>query len=939
MATFIPNVGDVTPEVEYFKPNLELMTGYLETKQGQFNQAREELSSLYTTLKSMDLTLDENKQRREEFFKTADQQLKKISGVDLSLEQNVSAAKRIFAPLVEDEALVEDIMFTGKIKNVASTAEKFKNSSKEEDRKRYNPISVQYAALKQEEYAAASPEARKRIAASNISYASNANLMEKATALAKEMDLNVSLDTVTGGYVVTNKNGQLAVPHLQEAFTKAFSSDPEVSEFYKQKSYVDVQSQILSAAEKIGYDNAVSAVGNVLQKQAELLSAKTLEEVKSAKEALLAEKEILENKIQTEGVVEGSEAHRDYLQVLQNLQESQNAEEAVVEKAQRSLQQVQSLDDLYSLSYEIGLTTDIQSAAEALSMRNSGMSLKVDQFELEKFKQANRLEAILYKAQVEGLTSSDGKASMFNDPLMAALNIGAKNRGADMTEQAESSDLDQTDKALASYIDLTDQAYMTFIADFLSPQNGGSLPLVKGKGKEAYIRYSEALARMSPEERAMQISKDIALIKKTGKYNEKLYEDFQSLEEGINNAKADLSIKIRESRNTFYKNVDPVEGKILELAFNGLDVLNEDEFVKKASDYIIEANADKKDLYTDYINFYRDQSGGMAGFSNQGGSIIKTANTEKLRKLYQDQKENINSIFKYENFNVHSYFDPDVQNTKGSGYALEVKQTYMLDPMRYHDQKRMRSGNAFNGYTMLTGVLSGAYNSEASYIYEGSMQENDVLNAADFEDKEEALINGEKLPLQLIDAFVKDSNAYDKSSSTSRPTATLDAAKGILVDNKKYVAVQLTFDEEWIENKKDITGFENAKTKYTMFVPQTSIPVGYFASDGSGALLSSIRRNGSVTTDFPNDMGNVTYTYDEETGKTEIYGKIKHLNPENGGYEFKQYVESTDEDNFDIVRTNMWSLYQSVKDENKELLKQFEQSQGITRITDPKKLQ
>lgn len=941
MATFIPGVGDVTPQVEYFKPNLELMAGFLETKQGQFNAARDELNSVYTTLKSLDLTLDENKQRREQFFNTADQELKKLANVDLSLPQNISAAKRLFNPLVEDAAMNEDLLFTAKIKNVVTTAEKFRNSSNEEDRKRYNPLTAQYAALKQQEYINASPEARTVVANSGIRYASNVNLMERATALANEMDLNVSIDSVTGGYRVTNKNGQLVVPHLQEAFTQAFMSDPEVTEYYKQKAYVDIQTQVSNLASQMGYDGAVQFVSEDLQMRSEVLFAENAEQAKAAKEKLAAKRAILENKIETEGVVEGSEAHREYLDVLRNLELAQQAEEAAISRVGNSVQQLQSLEDLYNLSYQLDLTQGISSAAQTLAMKDAEQSIKADEYALEQFKQNNRMNIEILKGQIksaiEGGGGVDAQGNIVYDPVQSILDNEASTRGATMAEQSAATDLDQTYKALGGYIDAKDDIYKSIVVDFMSAKNGGALSSMGGAtGKEATTRYLEMLDQLSPQDRAAQISKDLAEIEESGKYDPKLMEDLLAMENAINAASQAINTNARAAYGLYLSDVSEEDKPLADMLFNGGELLTEDEFVLAASTFINQQVAnpngtyDQSGLFEDYRQFFR---------GSQFGGGYKGASEDRLRKRYQELKDGADKVFKNANVNIHSFFDPDMVGT-GSAMAFEVVKSYSLDPLAYYDPKRKGHKNATDGYTILKG-MSDAVKATQGYMFPGNMSENDYLMADGFAEGNEYLYGPDNIGSQLLVNYIKDTQQSQKSGSLKRPGAILDVSKSVVVGGEKYVVAQITYDSDYIselsdQDKGQFKGLE--ENQFTLYVPQRAVSVGYFAGDGTGSLMTSIRQSGERTTQFPDGLGSVTYTYDAETGMIEVFGKIKELDPENGGYIVKQYVESTSEENFEIVRNNVWTLVESVKDQNKEALKQLEAAQGITRVTDPNKL-
>lgn len=940
MATFIPGVGDVTPQVEYFKPNLELMAGFLETKQGQFNAARDELNSVYTTLKSLDLTLDENKERREQFFNTADQELKKLANVDLSLPQNISAAKRLFNPLVEDAAMNEDLLFTAKIKNVVSTAEKFRNSSNEEDRKRYNPLASQYAALKQQEYINASPEARSNVANSGIQYVGNVNLMERATALAKEMDLNVSIDTVTGGYRVTNKNGQLVVPHLQEAFTQAFMSDPEVGEYYKQKAYVDVQNQVALLSPQMGYDNALQFVGEDLQTRAQIMFAENAEQAQEARKVLAAKRAVLENKIETEGVVEGSEVHREYLDVLRNLELAQQAEESAMNRAGTSLQQLQSLEDLYNLSYQLDLTQGISSAAQTLAMKDAEQSIKADEYALESFKQQNRLNIEILKGQIKSAIENGGtvdpQGNIVYDPVQKVLDNEASTRGATMAEQSAGTDLEQTRNALGGYITAKDDIYKSIVMDFMSSKNGGALSSMDGAtGKEATTRYIEMLDQLSPEDRAAQITRDLAEIEASGKYDPKLMEDLYSMENAINAATEAMNSNAQAAYGLYLSNVSEEDKPLADMLFNAGNLLTEDEFVLAASTFIDQQVTNPNGTY--------DQTGQFEGYrqffrGSQFGGGYKGASESKLRNLYQDLKEGADGVFKNTNLNIHSFFDPDMVGS-GSAYTFEVVKSYSLDPLAYYDPKRKGHKNSTDGYTILAG-MSDAVKATEGYMFPGNMSENDFLMADGFAEGDEYLYGQDNIGSQLLVNYIKDTQQSQKSGSLKRPGAVLDVSKSVIVGNEKYVVAQITYDSDYITDLSEEEGAFKGLTEnqYTFYVPQRAVSVGYFAGDGTGSLMTSIRTAGEFVSPFPDGLGSVTYTYDNETGLIEVFGKIKELDSESGGYIVKQYVESTDEENFEIVRNSVWSLVESVRDQNKEALKQLEASQGITRVTDPKKL-
>lgn len=953
MATFIPNIGDVTPEIEYFRPNLELMASYLDARQGQFNAARDELNTMYNTLMSLDLTLDENKKRREDFFKAADQQIKKFANVDISLPENIAAAKRVFSPLVEDEAMSEDFLFTSKIKNIVTTAEKFKNSSEEEDRARYNPLSVQFAGLKQQEYINAAPEARSAIANSNMGYVSYVNLLEKATALAKEMDLgDIKRDVVTGGYKVTTTNGELLAPHLQSAFMQAFMQDPEVSAYYNQKAYVDVQTAISSLAPQMGYDAAIASVSESLQANSQLVFAKNADEVAAAKAALTAQKNMLERKIQNEGVAEGSEAHREYLNVLRNLSLAEDAEAVTNAGLGVSLAQTQSLDDLYNIAYQLDLVQDINNAAGTLAMKNASVELEVDQYAFEDYKQQNRINLEIVKAQFKqaqdegGRVNPDGSITM--PDVMSAVSAGAGDRGASLSEPAADKDWRGDKAAIEGYIKERDDMYASFILQYMSKENGGELPGY-GNGRVEAMRYLEDLEKLDPTEKARVINASIDAIKSNSMvlYDGAVLEELESFEESIVNAYIGMGDVMWRSIGQVAQDAGQMsaeEAFILESLFdqNGMIVDKETFFntldaqMKRAYPSLLERqqqNGSPENMRA-LLNYFKQFRLSYAG---------DDLDPEKVYEYYDDTLDKLDYKYRRSGFNVHSYFDPSFGGPGGASRAKEVVKSYVLDPMRYYDAKKNGHENAVDGYAMLSSIRAGS--GEDAFAFEGSLQENnyyglDELNGGELKGNR---LTGNNTTLKLIDQFFFDTNQYDKGTSTSRPTVILDGTAGIGVGDDRYVAVQLTFPQEYINkiNDEKLLGndVDDVGTQHTIYVPQNKLGYGYFSRGTNNALMSQVLARGEVTTQFPGGMGDITYTYDSDTESINVVGRIKTLDPDLGEFSYERYGNSTTTPTeFQDIRSQLWQVYTAAIIANQQALRELERANGVKRTTNPQNL-
>src|SRR5688572_30964700 len=127
MATYIQGLTDFIPQIQPFRPDFNFYAYALQTKQGQYDAGHEKLSSVYGSLLNSPMLRDNNNKNRDEFFKAADTNVKKISGLDLSLQENVDAAYNVFKPFYEDKNMMKDISFTRQYQKELQRGDNFRN--------------------------------------------------------------------------------------------------------------------------------------------------------------------------------------------------------------------------------------------------------------------------------------------------------------------------------------------------------------------------------------------------------------------------------------------------------------------------------------------------------------------------------------------------------------------------------------------------------------------------------------------------------------------------------------------------------------------------------------------------------------------------------------------------------------------------------------------
>lgn len=255
MATYIPGVTDYIPQIQPFQPDYNFLGNIMQTRQSRYDAAHKQLSSVYGTLLNSPMLREENIRKRDEFFKSIDGDIKRIAGLDLSLKQNQDAAMQVFKPFYEDKDMVKDMVWTKNYNNQLSRAEQFKYCvDPDKCGGSYWEGGVKALQYKALEFKNASRDEAMQF--ENASFTPSVNVMDKAMKAAKEAGFKVSFDSVKGGYIVTDKNGERMVAPLTSFFMSKFGGDPAVMAYYKTQAYNQRKEYIAQNAGRLGEDQA-----------------------------------------------------------------------------------------------------------------------------------------------------------------------------------------------------------------------------------------------------------------------------------------------------------------------------------------------------------------------------------------------------------------------------------------------------------------------------------------------------------------------------------------------------------------------------------------------------------------------------------------------------------------------------------------------------------
>jgi hypothetical protein len=380
MASYIQGSTDYIPQAQPWTPDYNFLGNVLQNAQSKYDQNYKQLSKTYGTLLNSPMLREDNNAQRDEFFKMIDNDIKKISGMDLSLQQNVDAANTVFDSFYQNKEMVKDMVYTKNYQKQIEIGDSYKNCLDEaqcggqywEEGMR----ALQYGA---EEFKTASRE--QTLSMSNKEFTPFINVHEKAIKLAKEADLNVTQDIDTGKWIITKKNGELIQGGLYALFNNALGSDPKIKDMYSTSAYVKRKDFSQMYAEEFGSaENAEREYINNLLGNATASIEQEEVQINNASDQMNARRAELLEKQKTTGL---TYAERDALfeleQTLPAISETQNN----IKTTKNTVNNTAAGDDINVLRSRADAAAaymlsqyDFTNAAQVLSLKGAEMTMK-----------------------------------------------------------------------------------------------------------------------------------------------------------------------------------------------------------------------------------------------------------------------------------------------------------------------------------------------------------------------------------------------------------------------------------------------------------------------------------------------------------------------------------------------------------------------------------
>lgn len=507
MATYVPGSETYGREFQAFTPDYKFLSNVLQTRQDRYDTNYKQLNDLYSKVVYADLSRQDTTDMRNQYAETLSPKIQQISGMDLSLQQNVDAARAVFQPFYENDLIVKDLVYTKAYNQKLQQAENIRKNAPE----KYSTEGIERMRYEMEDFKNA--DKNTALAQALPTYSENVDLMTLANEILEEAGFeDVTIDIPPGAddlFIITEKNGAQMVPQAYEVLQSRMLKDPRVIEMYKTRTFVE--------ARRFAEENIANGNYSSIPEAQNAWADEKISDV--------AQRNMLNNAALTKQLQEATrrkanwEAYAKKRGGKLNAKDQQTLLESVefVDQLQGALKRneetlaklnnLRASDDLLSeatkLLMNYNLSTDILAAAENYSMRDYSRTIKANPFkkmELE-FEMKKRLAK--YKQDLEN--EGDVEPPSLRDLLFP--DIGSVT--ADATLKVEDDDAVRRNRMdLSRYFNRTLEDEVEFIIsmDQLSKANSNtdrnelgqmSIKLIGSDGEETYTGpYDEVRSRL-----------------------------------------------------------------------------------------------------------------------------------------------------------------------------------------------------------------------------------------------------------------------------------------------------------------------------------------------------------------------------------------------------------------------------------------------------------
>jgi hypothetical protein len=415
MATYLPNVKRYVSKTKSFTPDFKFLSDALDKRQDRYDTNYKKMNNLYGSVLHADLSRDDNMHIRDEYVKSLAPRIQQISGMDLSLQQNVDAAKGVFTPFFEDEKTVRDIVFTKRHQSEMQKFNQFKQSKDEKIRSKFWDGGIKMLNFSMADFKKANRDESMNVRLPEL--VENVDLVERGFNVLKESGFNVQDVSVSedGRYMITQKNGvaltrrkagkdpvtgdDIYYNPAQNYILQTMMDDPQIQRYYQTKFYVEAREWYEANAEQYGGEEGAKKAfaEQTIAKYKREVDEKLSEEDKELDNAVTGITAWEAYKQGKGNLIPGSKEMTTY---ERHLAEMEYLKRGHKQKRKRDGEILSESTDIDDLMYKAGnaymsafIDRDTRQAASNFANVNSERTVTEDKYSLQTHKsQLNRVE-------------------------------------------------------------------------------------------------------------------------------------------------------------------------------------------------------------------------------------------------------------------------------------------------------------------------------------------------------------------------------------------------------------------------------------------------------------------------------------------------------------------------------------------------------------------
>lgn len=920
MATYINGVTDYIPQIQEFKPDFNFYAKSLQMSQSKYDANHDKLSSLYGSLLNSPMLREKNIEERDAFFKTIDQDIKRMSGMDLSKQQNVDAASGIFNQMLDNKAIVKDMVWTKNWQKEHQRADGFRNCvDPEKCGGAWWQEGVSALNYRADEFKNATDD--EAMGFGSAKFTPYQDVMGKAMKLAKEADLNVTIDQKSGGYIVTTKNGpNLLAKPLASLFMGQLGKDPAIMDYYKTKAYVDRKNWVSSNAPAYGSKEAAQQA--YIQQYTQAAGAdldKAETDIKSTQENVSNQRKNLENEIKTKGTTPTS-ALADMYRAAVGTEQQLGATGDVIKDANGNLKvglsnagtraALSNIDAALAATY---LQGDIGKAAMTLSYKDYEQTKEADPYALENVKHANRmaLSNLDYKKQYALLGRKFDLDQM--EKKIEAQGTAVANEGwsttpiggvdVNLDEGAAHTEIIKKQDKLEQEISRNEKELLVEALTTIQQQSRNSDPTKAAGARADLITMGDAMVQEVKKD-------DPEFLRKYSRYSDdqkiKVLQDFDfnnamrvvsghtadAMYDDVLFPMMDMNTKSNTVNRKYLSNLwsstanrtkrDKIHRKsiVLEQLNNGYkenvakvkaDIKSQDsEFGEwsGAIDAFIDDNGNPKSQ-KQFVDDYMRQSVRSAAPGESQEAIAYNANME-AHEIWENMDSEDGLMQKWrEAYSKHSVVKGQTNTMGGGSQAIEEGRGYLADPVNYLS-------------TASTGFMGAARD-----VFRGGLENARVaIGGLSAGIPEESSDNAKAILNQLYSDYATRANPNDKK----RPILNV-TTQAIAGGNSDWMAVNVKVDDDYAAQytgSKSNKGllYDNrvnlVKDGITMYIKKSEATNQFYENSKRSDLETLIHYNGSYKIDDFPDIFEGELTKMEGSGGHNLSGMLTIAYDEQG---------------------------------------------------------